>query len=191
MSYGVKQQHDFDENKLAELIVFFAKENADDRHFGATKLNKLLFTADFMAYAYLGKPITGATYIRQQFGPTPEPRQFLPVREKLEKEGRIKIAAEETYSGPQQRPRALSEPNLNFFTEKELAICRDVIDLLRPLRNVESSDWSHEFPGWLYARNGEVIPYETVYLWRKEPATLEDREWAESIAQKRGLLKNA
>ncbi|MBI1729212.1 SocA family protein [Candidatus Acetothermia bacterium] len=174
--------------KLEELIVFFAQECIGDKHFGATKLNKLLFTADFWAHAYLGRSITGTKYIRQQFGPTPDPDLFLKIRQSLIDDGRITIVGEETYRGIRQRPIALTEPNLQIFDKNEIALCRDIIEFLRPLYGVESSEWSHEFPGWQYTNEGDTIPYESVFLWRKEPVTQEDKEWAKSIGQQLGLI---
>jgi len=70
----------FHKDKLAELIVFFAEESKDDIQFGSVKLNKLLFLADFWAYGHLGQSITGATYVRQDHGPTPSRTCRLLVR---------------------------------------------------------------------------------------------------------------
>src|SRR5262245_61954489 len=96
----------FTEKKLEELIVFFAHESAGDTFFGSTKLNKLLFIADFLAYGYLGKSITGTTYIHQDHGPTPAPRQFMQARENLINQDRLEIVEELTYTGLRKRPVA-------------------------------------------------------------------------------------
>jgi len=40
-----------------ELVLYFSSRSDDDPKFSATKLNMLIFFADFLAYAYLGKPI--------------------------------------------------------------------------------------------------------------------------------------
>src|SRR5574341_367355 len=96
----------FDRDKLAELIMFFASESASDRLFGSTKLNKLLFLSDFLSYGYRGCSITGTTYIHQKRGPTPDPDQFLPVREELIDSGRLGITLEETFLGNRKRPVA-------------------------------------------------------------------------------------
>lgn len=52
-------------------MLYIAKRSLTDPYFGYVKLNKILFYADFVAYGELGKPITGATYIRNLYGPTP------------------------------------------------------------------------------------------------------------------------
>jgi hypothetical protein len=61
---------EFDRDKLVELVLFFSRQCEDDKSFDMAKLNKLLFLADFWAYAHLGQSITGSTYIHQEHGPT-------------------------------------------------------------------------------------------------------------------------
>src|SRR5438067_13073106 len=73
----------FDEQKFRELILYFAQKSADDPAFGAVKLNKLLFYADFVSFAKRGKAITGATYFRLPHGPAP--RQLLPITKKMDR----------------------------------------------------------------------------------------------------------
>ena len=46
------------EVRLLELILYVAEKCQDDPKFGATKLNKILWWADFLAYAQHGTPIT-------------------------------------------------------------------------------------------------------------------------------------
>ena len=58
-------------SKLQELILYIARRSEDDRHFGANKLNKLLFYSDFLAYAKTGRSFTGAPYERLEHGPAP------------------------------------------------------------------------------------------------------------------------
>lgn len=177
-----------DQAKLAEMVVFFTRESETDLLFGSTKLNKLLFLADFLAYGYLGRPITGAEYIHQEHGPTPQPKQLLPVFRMLQDAGRLRFNLEETYRGPRRRPVALSEPNTALFSEDELDICRDALSMLRYMSGIESSKWSHQIPGWRFTRHNEVIPYHTAYLMDKTPPTKEDIDWAIRMANELNLV---
>jgi hypothetical protein len=45
-----RQNQHPDDEKLRELILYVSTLSKDDDNFGATKLNKLLFYADFLAY---------------------------------------------------------------------------------------------------------------------------------------------
>jgi hypothetical protein len=177
----------FEPKKLAELIIYFTKHSQDDLLFGSTKLNKLLWVADFLAYGYMGRSLTGATYIHQEQGPTPSPDQFIGVRDALVKSGRLRVEEEETYRGTKKRPVTESEPDMSLFNDAEVDLCRDVLEELTRMSNREVSEWSHKFPGWLYTRQGEEIPYQTVYLWEQYPATKEDLAWGLRVAKELGV----
>jgi len=68
----------YNEEKLAELILYVCHKSEADERFGATKLNKILFYSDFAAYRQLGQPITGADYQNLEEGPAP--RKLPPIR---------------------------------------------------------------------------------------------------------------
>jgi hypothetical protein len=78
-----------DERKMKELILYISQKCADDAKFGATKLNKILYFSDFLAYAYHGSPITGFEYQKLPNGPAP--RRLVPVREQLMESGELGI----------------------------------------------------------------------------------------------------
>jgi hypothetical protein len=181
----------FDPRKLAELSILFTKYNQHDRLFGMTKLNMLLWVADFLAFGYMGKSITGATYVHQPQGPAPDPAQFGLIQEGLIRSGRLRIEEEETYLGIKKQPRTDSEPDLSLFTDAELDLCWDTLENLRRMSSAEANIWSRSFPGWLYTTEGEEIPYSTVYLWERRPATKEDLVWGSSVAAALGILDPA
>src|SRR5437660_6974881 len=52
------------EVRYKELVLYICQKCATDQKFGATKLNKILYFSDFLAYAELGEPITGFEYQR-------------------------------------------------------------------------------------------------------------------------------
>ena len=178
---------EFEKEKLAELIIFFAAESENDLFFGSTKLNKQLFLADVLSFGHLGKPITGSTYINQKAGPTPKPNQFLPVRESLIEDDRLEIVVEQKSPGkPMKRPIAKDTPKMDLFSTEEQAIIREAIETLRPMTNTQAELWSHEFVGWLYTERGEEVPYGTAFLWQKVPVSKNAREWAKEVATQLG-----
>src|SRR5690606_1636943 len=78
---------DFDRRRFKELILYVADRSRDDRRFGATKLNKILYFADFKAFLILGASITGSTYVRLDRGPVPQ--EILPILREMEDAGDI------------------------------------------------------------------------------------------------------
>lgn len=146
------------DEKLRELILFVARRSERDERFGATKLNKLLFFADFLAYVKLGSSITGQEYQKLPNGPAP--RRLLPLAKQMEANGAF-AWAERSYHGRSQRvPIALREPDLSSFSADEIAIVTEVLQTHweRNARGV--SDLSHQFRGWQLAQEGETIPYQ-------------------------------
>ena len=67
--------------KLVELILLISEWSQGDPKFGAIKLNKLLFHADFSAFLTTGEPITGQEYFALPQGPAP--KRFKPITEKM------------------------------------------------------------------------------------------------------------
>ncbi len=162
----------FDRTRFKELILYVAKRSADDTHFGATKLNKLLFFSDFLAYAQLGAPITGATYQKLKYGPAP--KQFLPAQRELVQEGALKVKHESAFTP--DKSVALREPDLSRFTPQEIAVVDEVLVALRNDTAGMVSERSHNFSiGWQLADEQEEIPYETVFVWAGDahPAAVE------------------
>lgn len=169
------------DERLGELMLYIAQQSEDDPDFGATKLNKILFNIDFIAYARRAEPVTGQEYQHLPQGPCV--RRLAPVQQMLEEKGRA--AVQETLRGPyvQKRLLALRDPDLSGFSGDEIALVDYVIRALRGANAREVSDWSHEFIGWKVTRDYETIPYETVYLNDRTPPTEADLQYGRQLAK--------
>ncbi len=177
---------DFDEGRLKELILHIARKSEDDPNFGKTKLIKLLAWSDFLAYGRLGASLTGADYIKLDFGPAPA--QFPAALNLLRAMGRLRQVEQESFSYTQDRVLAVDGPNLGGFTPDQLGVVDEVVDRFKAWSNSELSVESHrEFVGWRLAEEGQPIPYETVFL-SPEPLTERDRERARQVATEIGLV---
>jgi hypothetical protein len=170
------------EDKLAELMLYIAGKCETDQTFGAVKLCKILFFADFTAFLARGAPITGAEYHKLPQGPVPTRSKL--VRERLVDEGRAVLKKEHRFGNYEQHKLiALDEPKWDVLSAEEVAIVDDVIERLWGKSAKAVSEISHEFAGWKYARDHETIPYESVCLPTDPiPLTDEDRAWAERVA---------
>ncbi len=153
----------YDEDKLAELIVYCAKALEDDPLAGATKLNKVAYFADFSHLRRTGSPITGAEYQKLPNGPAP--RRLLPVLRRLQAAAVVEIKQFVDRFGYRQErvcPLASSPPQL--LDAAELETIDGVIEELRPMNGSQVSLLSHQDLGWKLVDFGETIPYETAYL---------------------------
>lgn len=158
----------FDEAKFKELVLYVSKRSEDDRYFGATKLNKLLFFADTLAYGYFGKPITGAVY--QALPQGPAPKKLLPIRKQMIQNHELTIRRERAGRFIQHRPTALRNADVSVFTAQELDLVNEIMGLLRDRSANEISELSHVASvGWQIAGEGEEIPYNSVFLSSRKP----------------------
>ncbi len=166
----------FNPEKFRELLLYIARNSEDDPTFGAVKLNKVLYYADFAAFRQLGKPITGATYRKLMEGPAP--LEMLTERGALIKSGDAELREAAYFTGMQQRltVRDGREPDREMFEPGELKLVDEVISFFRGKTAREVSDYSHREPGWAVARDREVIPYETAFL-SSQPFPQDIEEW--------------
>jgi hypothetical protein len=167
------------EARYRELVLYICQKCATDPKFGATKLNKILYFSDFLAYATLGEPVTGFEYQRLPNGPAP--RRMLPMRDDMEKRRDLGFQIVSLRGGhTQHRAVNLRAPDLGVFTAAQIALVDRVIEELWDLDAGAVSELSHRMMGWKLADLNETIPYETVFI-SGEPLTEVDVQRAREL----------
>lgn len=151
----------YDKDKFRELVLYVAQRCADDALFGDVRLNKILFFSDAYALQHLGEPITGARYQKLELGPAP--RALLPVRHEMEEDGEVRI---ERVGDPARTVTvALRDPDLSLFTQDEIGLIDEVINLFEGKTATLVSHLSHlNSPGWNLVELNEDIPLESQML---------------------------
>lgn len=167
--------------KLKELMLYVAKRSEDDPRFGAIKLNKILFYADFAAYRELGKSITEANYYNLEEGPVP--KALFHLRDELLDRGEARLVKEVSFGHEQVRLIANREPSMDLFDPAEIAIVDRVIKMLWPLNNTEASRKSHREFGWKLTNRDELIPYTTAWIGSGTPSE-EIVQWGREVARR-------
>ena len=166
------------DERLGELILFICQKSVDDEHFGAVKLNKILFYSDFFAYARWAETITGADYWHLDEGPAP--RRLVQVRKKLIKSEALAIQQVDLPLGfVQHRPIHLRRPNLSLFSYDQIALTEEVIAENRNLTATQIANKSHLEWGWRLTRDKEKIELNTIFL---SPDPLTDIEQKRALA---------
>lgn len=163
--------------RLRELILFVAERCENDTNFGLTKLNKILFYCDFMAFAKLGGPITGIPYNKLQFGPAPTAAQI--TRDQMMHDGDIAVTKEGHVSFRRSRVVALREADLDIFTGSQVALIDSVIDALGGVNAKALSEVTHG-NAWKSVRYNDKIPYEAAFI-SDEPYTENDIDRAHEL----------
>jgi hypothetical protein len=179
-------QVQFDEGKFTEMVLYVAERLRNDRAGGTTKLNKVLYFADFAHVRKHGRPISGATYQRLPHGPAP--RRLKPVRTRLVAEGAAQVVIEDFLGYETHRLIPLRPPDLSVFTDQELSTIDGVLGDLDQLTGRQVSDLSHEEPGWRFADDGETIPYEMAFAAHEQISTPVSRRLAARVAERYGVV---
>lgn len=157
---------EFNAEKFRHLMLYAAdraRQNKD-RYFGAVKLNKILYYADFIMFQRFNTPITGATYQKLREGPAP--KELLGQRRILLDTGLAKLKSTRVFNYVQSRlvPVADAIMPTEWFDQNELTVINEVLDEFSERTGAEVSEISHREAGWILANEGEMIPYETTFL---------------------------
>jgi len=104
--------------RLRELIIYISEHYKDAPLFGATKLNKTLYHADFRAFERFGIPLTGVSYFALRQGPAP--KAMVPVLNGLLEEGSVTIERRQVGNRVQKRVVPRRPAFLELFTGDEL-----------------------------------------------------------------------
>ena len=148
-----------DLEKLYSAILFFCKEGVLK-----TKLNKLLFYADFKHYKGYAISITGARYAHIPFGPAPDNYEI--YYGALSSQKAIQFI-EEIY--PAKRGgepvvgeiiKAVKKPDLSLFAASELRIMASVQEDFEKYNAREITDLSHKEVGYQETEDGGTISYD-------------------------------
>lgn len=168
--------------RFRELIVYISQKSANDPHFGATKLNKILYHSDFRAFERFGVPLTGMPYFKLPAGPAP--KNLIPVRRALINERAIEIHKVQVGPYEQDRTVALREPVLSHFSADELQLVDEVVGELWSQTAGEVSDASHDIR-WRVLNLRDLLPYEFAFL-SNEAVTPREIERTAELAQRFG-----
>lgn len=152
--------------KFDNLILYICKNSQNDSLFGRTKLNKLLYFADFGHYREHGKSISGQEYMAIQNGPVP--RAMKPALDRMIHAGDVR---EEHIDVGARRPRcnivAQRDPDMSAFSEEEIAYVDEVLSKYARMTGTDLANLSHAEPGYRAAFDagyGQAIQYGTAYL---------------------------
>jgi hypothetical protein len=168
--------------KTKELILYIANRLSSKHNYGLTLLNKSLYFIDSISYLKRGKSISDFTFVKQAFGPTPEPRHFLSLRDMMVESGEIEITESEFFGRLQKRLTARREPKVDVFNVEEIVIIDNVLSNIEDFNGAQISEMSHQFPAWKAAADREELPLFTFLLSSKTPSD-SDIEWAKAAIE--------
>lgn len=138
--------------KLQNAILFFCKGGQLK-----TKLNKLLFYADFKHFKENAVSITGARYVHLPHGPVPNNYEFFFAS--MTSSRQIEVDEVQIYQYYGENFVAAAEPDLSFFEPAELKVLAEVKEYFKEYTATKIRDFSHEEPGYRETPNHGLISY--------------------------------
>jgi uncharacterized phage-associated protein len=170
--------------------MYVANRMCTSPHYGSVVLNKLLYYIDNTSFVVNGHPISDFVYVKQDHGPTPSPRQFVPLKNQLIEEGHLHVVENQRFGKTQKRLQPTipaSEPY--SFSAEEIVLIDEVIGQYCNFTAKEIEDISHEEISWKVAATFEELPYNT-YLLTEAEIDHVDIQWAKDRIRDHKVLHN-
>jgi putative zinc finger/helix-turn-helix YgiT family protein len=147
--------------KFTEMVVYFSDKLSPFK----TKMNKLLFYADFLMFKQSCFSISGVRYKAIDMGPVPN--NFQSIFEYLANKDEIDIYTTEFpngYTGEQFKARKDRKFNAELFTENELETLEKVATVFKETSTNDIIELSHLEEAWKKnAKEKSVISYEYAF----------------------------
>jgi hypothetical protein len=173
----------FSRKKFNALVHYTCWKCQDPTKLGAVKLNKVLWYTDTSAFVQTGKAVTGAKYVKRQFGPVPA--AIVPVLNELANEGKLAIRETDFFGRPKREFFAIIPPDISAFTADEVSLADEVIDIICNGHTAGSISEATHNRIWKLAELGEEIPYSAVLAVDLGEVTEDDVRWV------RGKMRSA
>lgn len=153
---------DLKPEKLREVLLYVLEKVGAKPNVGETVLYKLLYFIDFDYYEKTGRSITGLTYVRNHFGPTPA-MDFKNIVEGMKKQGDLEIIETKFFNNTQRKYLPTKRADLHDLSAQELNHINETLARLGDKNATELSDLSHKDTPWRVAKPGKKINYRDVF----------------------------
>jgi transcriptional regulator with XRE-family HTH domain len=144
-----------------EVLLYILNKVGSKENIGETVIYKLLYFIDFDFYEKYEEQLVGATYMKNQYGPTPI--EFAKIVDQMISSEEIEKVKSKYFSYPQTKYLPLRKPNLATLKAHEIEVIDDVLNRLSEMNGSQISAYSHSDVPWLTTEDGEVIEYESVF----------------------------
>lgn len=148
--------------KLREVLLYVLEKIGAKPNVGETVLYKLLYFIDFDYYEKTGQSVTGLTYVRNHFGPTPT-RDFVGVVEGMKANDELEVVETKYFKNKQKKYLPHKKVDLRELSASELQHIDETLARLGDKSASELSELSHYDMPWLAAKQGEPLHYRDVF----------------------------
>ncbi|MFQ5456434.1 MAG: type II toxin-antitoxin system antitoxin SocA domain-containing protein [Nitrospirota bacterium] len=147
--------------KFKEVLLYILNKIGSKPKIGESVLYKLLYFIDFNYYERYEEQLIGATYIRNNYGPTPN--EFIKIIKDMKAKKEVIKVESKCFQYPQRKYLPLRTPDLSILKASELKMIDEVLDKLSDMNATQISEYSHKDVPWLTTEEGKAIEYESVF----------------------------
>jgi len=147
--------------KFKEVFLYILNKVGSKPNIGETVIYKLLYFIDFNHYEKYEDQLIGATYIKNNYGPTPV--EFAKIVKRMIDDEEIEKVESRYFDYPQTKYLPLRNPDLGALSANELKTIDDVLNRLSEMNATQISEYSHGDGPWLTTEDGAKIEYEAVF----------------------------
>lgn len=143
--------------KYENAILYFTKY-CNNNFLGLTKLNKLLYYLDFIAYRDREKSVTNDKYIHKDYGPVPD--KVDDIIGALIAKKRLLVNAESWKDGLKYSFEALINPDMNVFDKYEVDLLEKICTEFQLWSTDKIVNQTHLEAPWFYSKPFEIVDYK-------------------------------
>lgn len=147
--------------KFKEVLLYILKKIGSKPNVGESVIYKLLYFIDFNFYEKYEEQLIGATYIKNNYGPTP--KEFIKIVTDMEREGDLVKIENKYFQYPQRKYLPLREADLSTLKANEIKTIDEVLERLSDMNANQISEYSHNDVPWITSDDGDIIDYESVF----------------------------
>lgn len=148
-------------NKFREVLLYILNKVGSKPNVGETVLYKILYFIDFDFYEKYEEQLIGATYIKNNYGPTPV--EFKKIVDKMIDDGEIIKVKSVYFEYPQTKYLPVRKADLTKFKANEIELIDDILNRLSDMNASQISEYSHNDVPWMTTENQGTIEYESVF----------------------------
>ncbi len=141
--------------KIVNSILFFCSGSGELK----TKLNKLLFYADFLHFKDYEKSITGAQYVHLQFGPVIDNYEFY-FASLIHEDKSLLVEEKNCGSYIGENFIANKQPDISQFSTSELRVLSFIKEYFEDFNASKISAKAHKEKAYLETKELDLISYE-------------------------------
>lgn len=148
-------------DKLREVLLYVLEKIGAKPNVGETVLYKLLYFIDFDYYEKNGQAITGLTYIRSRFGPTPT-RSLGDLVKQMEQNGELEIVLTKNFNNTMKKFLPVVSSTLTELTAGELRHIDVILGCLGDKNATQLLQLVQIDTFWRATDDGQKIRYQNV-----------------------------